>query len=196
MVINPFFCRVINDSASCHFSKCERAIYRVYCRFAARSQPSCLHLFCLEAPGDSLGAYSVIYSTNPDADRAFLRDVMKLTNVDAGGGYVIFGLPPSEVAVHRHDKNDVHEFYFICADIQALIAELKSRKVICGPVQDEGWGLLTRVTLPGGGKLGIYQPRHARPAAMSVKAPERVGKRPAKGAMKKSRKAIRKARKR
>src|SRR5207247_9287588 len=97
MVINPFFCRVINDSASCHFSKCERAIYRVYCRFAARSQPSCLHLFCLEAPGDSLGAYSVIYSTNPDADRAFLRDVMKLTNVDAGGGYVIFGLPPSEV---------------------------------------------------------------------------------------------------
>jgi len=121
---------------------------------------------------------------------------MKLTNVDAGGGYVIFGLPPSEVAVHRHDKNDVHEFYFMCADIEALIAELKSRKVICGPVQDEGWGLLTRVTLPGGGKLGIYQPRHARPAAMSVKAPEKVGKRPAKGTMKKSRKAIRKARKR
>ena len=143
-----------------------------------------------------IGAHSVIYSTNPDADRAFLRDVMKLTTVDAGGGYVIFGLPPSEVAVHRHDKNDVHEFYFMCADIEALIAELKSRKVICGPVQDEGWGLLTRVTLPGGGKLGIYQPRHARPAAMSVKAPERVGKRPAKGAMKKSRKAIRKARKR
>jgi hypothetical protein len=73
-----------------------------------------------------IGAHSVIYSTNPDADRAFLRDVIKLTNVDAGGGYVIFGLPPSEVAVHQHDKNDVHEFYLMCADVEALIEELKS----------------------------------------------------------------------
>ncbi len=110
-----------------------------------------------------IGAHAVIYSTNPDADRAFLRDVIKLTNVDAGGGYVIFGLPPSEVAVHQHDKNDVHEFYLMCADVEALIEELKGHNVVCGPVQDEGWGLLTRVMLPGGGKLGIYQPRHPRP---------------------------------
>jgi hypothetical protein len=74
-----------------------------------------------------IGAHSVIYSTNPDADRAFLRDVIKLTNVDAGGGYVIFGLPPSEVAVHQHDKNDVHELYLMCADVEAFIEELKSR---------------------------------------------------------------------
>ena len=84
-----------------------------------------------------IGAHSVIYSTNPDADRAFLRDVIKLTNVDAGGGYVIFGLPPSEVAVHQHDKNDVHELYLMCADVEALIEELKSHNVVCGPVQDE-----------------------------------------------------------
>src|SRR5204862_4679078 len=116
-------------------------------------------------------------------------------NVDVGGGWLIFGLPPSEVAVHP-GKNDEHEFYLMCDDVEALIREMKDEDVACDPVQDQGWGLLTKVTLPGGGKVGIYQPRHARPAAMSVKAPERVGKRPAKGAMKKSRKAIRKARKR
>jgi hypothetical protein len=143
-----------------------------------------------------IGAHSVIYSTNPDADRAFLRDVIKLTNVDAGGGYVIFGLPPSEVSVHQHDKNDVHEFYLMCADVEAFIEELKSHNVVCGPVQDEGWGLLTRVMLPGGGKLGIYQPRHARPAATSEKTPKRVAKRAARGPTKKSRKAKRKARRR
>ena len=143
-----------------------------------------------------IGAHSVIYSTNPDADRAFLRDVIKLPNVDAGGGYVIFGLPPSEVAVHQNDKDDAHEFYLMCADVEALIRELQSHNVTCSPVQDEGWGLLMRVTLPGGGKLGIYQPRHARPAAMSVKVSKRVAKRKAKGPMKKSRKAIKKAGKR
>jgi hypothetical protein len=143
-----------------------------------------------------IGAHAVIYSTNPDADRAFLRDVIKLTNVDAGGGYVIFGLPPSEVAVHQHDKNDVHEFYLMCADVEARIEELKGHNVVCGPVQDEGWGLLTRVMLPGGGKLGIYQPRHPRPAATSEEAPKGVAKRAVQGPTKKSRKAKRKARRR
>src|SRR5262249_16004037 len=114
-----------------------------------------------------IGAHSIIYSTNPDADRAFLRDVLKLTNVDVGGGWLIFGLPPAEVAVHPHEKNNVHEFYLMCDDIEALIAEMKLCGITCGPVQNQGWGLLTRVTLPGGGELGIYQPRHARPDAMS-----------------------------
>jgi hypothetical protein len=112
-----------------------------------------------------IGAHSIIYSTNPDADRAFLRDVLRLPHVDAGGGWLIFGLPPAEVAVHPSDKNDVHEFYLICDDIDALIAKMKTRGVACGPVQDEGWGLLSQGTLPGGGKLGVYQPRHARPNA-------------------------------
>ena len=105
---------------------------------------------------------------SPDAVRAFLRDILHLTTTDGGGGYLIFGLPPAEAAVHPSDKNDVHEFYLMCDDVEALIAEIGKRGIACGPVQDEGWGLLTRVTLPGGGKLGIYEPRHARPKAMSV----------------------------
>jgi hypothetical protein len=113
-----------------------------------------------------IGAHSVIYSTNPEADRAFLRDVLRLPHVDVGGGWLIFGLPPAEVAVHPSGRNDVHEFYLMCADVGAFVARMKERHVACGPVEDRGWGLLTHLTLPGGGKLGIYQPRHARPRAM------------------------------
>lgn len=115
-----------------------------------------------------IGAHSIIFSTNPEADRAFLRDILKLTNVDVGHGWLIFGLPPAEVAVHPSDKNDVHEFYLMVDDIEAFIAEMKSQKIACAPVQNERWGLLSQLTLPGGGKLGIYQPRHARPAAMDL----------------------------
>jgi hypothetical protein len=114
------------------------------------------------------GAHSIIYSTNPDADRVFLRDVLKLTHVDVGDGWLIFGLPPAEVAVHPSDKNDVHEFYLMSNDIAALIAAMKSHGIACNPVRDQGWGLLTQVTLPGGGKLGVYQARHARPKAMTI----------------------------
>ena len=116
-----------------------------------------------------IGAHSIIYSKNPDADRAFLRDVLKLPNVDVGGGWLIFGLPPAEVAVHPGDKNNVHEFYLMVDDVETLIAEMKKRNIACGPVHNQGWGLLTQITLPGGGKLGVYQPRHTRPKAMSVK---------------------------
>ena len=114
------------------------------------------------------GAHLIIYSTNPEADRAFLRDVLKLTNVDIGGGWLIFGLPPSEVAVHPAEKNSVHELYLMCDDVEGLIAEMTRHGIVTGQVQDEGWGLLTQLTLPGGGTLGVYQPRHARPEAMSV----------------------------
>ena len=114
-----------------------------------------------------IGAHSIIYSKNPDADRAFLRDVLKLTNVDVGGGWLIFGLPPSEVAVHPSEKNSVHEFYLMCDDVRAFMAEMKTHGIACGEVKDQGWGVLTEVTLPGGGKVGVYQPRHARPPAMS-----------------------------
>lgn len=113
------------------------------------------------------GAHSIIYSKNPEADRAFLRDVLKFPSVDVGHGWLIFGLPPAEVAVHPGEKNDVHEFYLMCDDVEALIAEMAARAVECSPVQNQGWGLLTQLTLPGGGKLGIYQPRHARPAPMA-----------------------------
>lgn len=113
------------------------------------------------------GAHSIIYSKNPDADRAFLRDVLQLTNVDVGHGWLIFGLPPAEVAVHPSDENNVQEFYLMCDDIEAFVAEMKAKGIACGPVDDQGWGLLSRLTLPGGGTLGVYQPRHARPTPMS-----------------------------
>lgn len=112
-----------------------------------------------------VGAHVIIHSTNPDADRAFLRDGLGLSShVDVGGGWLIFGLPPSEVAVHPGEHNDRHELYLMCDDVQAFLAEMGRRQVPCSPVQDLGWGLLSSVTLPGGGKVGVYQPRHARPA--------------------------------
>jgi hypothetical protein len=116
-----------------------------------------------------IGAHSIIYSKRPEADRAFLRDVLRLTHVDVGEGWLIFGLPPAEVAVHPSNENDVHEFYLMCDDIEALISGMRKQGIACGPVQNQGWGLLAQVTLPGGGKLGVYQPRHARPRAMSVR---------------------------
>lgn len=128
-----------------------------------------------------IGAHSIIYSTNPDADRAFLRDVLKLPNVDVGEGWLIFGLPPAEVAVHPSDTNDRHEFYLMCNDVVAFVAEMKTHNIACGPVQNQGWGLLTQLTLPGGGKLGIYQPRHARPQAMAAdKTAKRAARRTTK----------------
>jgi hypothetical protein len=117
------------------------------------------------------GAHSIIYSKNPEADRGFLRDVLGLPSVDVHEGWLIFGLPPAEVAVHPSDKNDVHELYLMCDDVEALIVALKERGLACSPVRNQGWGLLTQVTLPGGGKLGIYQPRHARPRPMRVSKP-------------------------
>ena len=117
------------------------------------------------------GAHSVIYSTNPDDDRAFLRDVLKLPNVDVGEGWLIFGLPPAEVAVHPSDSNDVHRFYLMCDDINVFVAAMNEHGIECGSVTDQGWGLLAELTLPGGGKLGIYQPRHERPRAMNAAEP-------------------------
>lgn len=109
------------------------------------------------------GAHSIVYSRKPEADRAFLRDVLRLPHVDAGDGWLIFGLPPAELAVHPSRKNDVHEFYFICEDAKAFVSAMARRRIRCGPVQNMGWGLLTQVTLPGGGTLGVYEPRHPRP---------------------------------
>ena len=96
-----------------------------------------------------IGAHSIIYSTKPDADRSLLRDVFKLPHVDVGEGWLILGLPPAEVAVHPSEKNDVHEFYLMCDDVEAFVTEMRKRGVGCGPVHDEGWGLLTEVRLPG-----------------------------------------------
>jgi hypothetical protein len=115
-----------------------------------------------------IGAHSILYSAKPEADRAFLRDVLKLTSVDVGGGWLIFGLPPSELAVHPAEESGAQEFYLMCADVGSFVAAMDRHGIACAPVQNPGWGLLTRITLPGGGVLGVYQPRHARPKAMSV----------------------------
>ncbi len=112
------------------------------------------------------GAHSVIYSTNPEADREFFRSVLKLTNVDVGGGWLIFGLPPSELAVHPSPDNNVHEFFLMCDDIKAFTQQIAEQKIACSEIQDQGWGLLSKITLPGGGQLGVYQPRHPRPEPM------------------------------
>src|ERR1051325_2151363 len=109
------------------------------------------------------GAHAIIYSTNPEADRAFLRDVLSLPHVDVGGGWLIFGLPPSELAVHPSSRNDLHGFYLMCDDISSFVAAMRAHGVTCEPLETQPWGMLTHVALPGGGRLGVYQPRHARP---------------------------------
>jgi hypothetical protein len=215
------------------------------------------------------GAHVIIYSTDAEADREFFKDVLGLAHVDVGDGWLIFGLPPSEVAVHpagggmhegaedeeaseingngnghggandgeeemeagaeeeeatsfgAEEDEDLgageeaeeeeeleseenggagggghHELYLMCDDIEAFVSQVGARSLECSPVQDQGWGLLTQVTLPGGGKLGVYQPRHARPPtaepagggarkASGKKASARASaKRPAKKAVK------------
>jgi hypothetical protein len=114
------------------------------------------------------GAHAIIYSKNADADRDFLRDVLRFTHVDVGGGWLIFGLPPAEVAVHPSDSESVHELYLMTDDVEAFIAEMAGHGLACSPVTSQGWGMLTELTLPGGGKLGVYQPRHASPPAMGT----------------------------
>jgi hypothetical protein len=109
------------------------------------------------------GAHSIIYSSKPEADRAFIRDILELNHVDVGDGWLIFALPPAEVAVHPSNNDGVHEFYLMCDDIAQFVERMRSHAVQCSEVQDEGWGLLVHIVLPGGGKLGVYQPRHARP---------------------------------
>ena len=106
------------------------------------------------------GAHVIIYTTNAEADRAFFRDVLGFPSVDAGGGWLIFALPPAEIAFHPAEENGKHEVYLTCDDVSATVQNLERQKGKCDPVADLGWGLLTHLSLPGGGKLGLYQPKH------------------------------------
>jgi hypothetical protein len=121
-----------------------------------------------------VGSHVIIYSSDQAADRAFLRDVLKLPHVDVGGGWLIFGLPPSEVAIHPSDRVTSHELYLMCKDVGAFIEAMRGRALVCTPVREERWGLLTELTLPGGGKLGVYEPRHARPKQARVTTARRA----------------------
>jgi catechol 2,3-dioxygenase-like lactoylglutathione lyase family enzyme len=106
------------------------------------------------------GAHMIVYSKDAEADRTFFRDVLGLASVDAGHGWLIFALPPAEVAFHPAGDNGRHEIYLMCDDVASTISQLDAKGVQCDPVKDQGWGLLTSLALPGGGKLGLYQPRH------------------------------------
>ena|SRR6185369_3935750 len=113
------------------------------------------------------GAHVILYSKDPDADRAFFKDVLGFPAVDAGHGWLIFALPPAEAAFHPAGENDRHELYLMCDDVRAEIRDLASRNVPCSPIVEERWGSLTRITLPGGGEVGLYQPKH--PTALKLK---------------------------
>ena len=121
------------------------------------------------------GAHAIIYSSDADADRAFLRDVLGLPHVDVGGGWLIFSLPPSEVAVHPFDRNDRHELFLLVKDVDAFVSEMRRRKIGFSAPRQENWGRITEITLPGGGKLGVYQPRHASPPTKKVVRPRTKG---------------------
>jgi len=112
-------------------------------------------------------AHVVVYSKNAEADRAFFRDVLGFKSVDAGQGWLVFALPPGEAAFHPSQENSVHELYFICDDLKAEMASLAKKGVKCSEVHQARWGSITKMRLPGGGALGIYQPKH--PLATSLK---------------------------
>lgn len=125
------------------------------------------------------GAHVILYSRDADADRAFFADVLRLRSVDAGSGWLIFALPPAEVAVHP-GKNDVHELYLMCEDLRATMEELKARGIRCDALEDLRWGVRTSIRLPGGGRLGLYQPKHPT-AIRSGRVRSRTAKRPSRG---------------
>lgn len=112
------------------------------------------------------GVHAIIFTADAEADRAFFRDVLELPSVDAGGGWLIFALPPAELAAHPSGDGEDgrHELYLMCDDVNATVAELEAKGVeFARPVSDEGFGLVTALKLPGGGELALYQPRHPVP---------------------------------
>ena len=113
------------------------------------------------------GAHIVVYSKNAEADRKFFRDVLSFKSVDAGHGWLIFALPPAEAAFHPSEENGAHELYFLCDDLNAEMASLAMKNVKCSEVEEARWGSITKMLLPGGGKVGLYQPKH--PTALGLK---------------------------
>ena len=109
------------------------------------------------------GAHVVVYSKDAEADRLFIRDVLGFRSIDAGQGWLIFELPRAGAAVHPASENDRHELYLMCADLKKEIETLKEKGVQCEPLIEARWGLITRLSLPGGGKIGLYEPKHPTP---------------------------------
>lgn len=113
------------------------------------------------------GAHMIVYSKDAEADRVFFRDVLGFASVDAGHGWLIFALPPAEAAFHSAEENGQHELYLMCEDLQAEMSALAAKGVHCSEVQEARWGSITKLQLPGGGKIGLYQPKH--PTALGLK---------------------------
>jgi catechol 2,3-dioxygenase-like lactoylglutathione lyase family enzyme len=112
------------------------------------------------------GVHAIIFTRDAEGVRAFFRDVLELPSVDAGGGWLIFALPPAELAAHPAEHDGRHELFLMCDDIRSTVAELKAKGVdVSDEVRDEGFGVMTSLTLPGGGQLALYEPRHATPLA-------------------------------
>ena len=110
------------------------------------------------------GAHVIVYTRDAEADRMFLRDVLGFEGVDAGDGWLIFALPPAELAVHPSDTNGRHELYLMCDDLDATVRDLRAKGVdVAREPSSAGWGRLTAIRLPGGGELGLYEPRHPTP---------------------------------
>jgi catechol 2,3-dioxygenase-like lactoylglutathione lyase family enzyme len=120
-----------------------------------------------------IGAHAIIYTKDAEADRAFFRDVLGFDSVDAGGGWLIFKLPPAEIAAHPDDIGGRHELYLMCDDIGATVQELEAKGVVFGrEVIDAGYGLLTAIVLPGGSQVGLYEPRHPSPLSAATERDE------------------------
>ena len=118
------------------------------------------------------GSHVIVFSRDAGADRAFFRDVLGFPSVDAGHGWLIFALPPAEAAFHPDEgatdqTNPKHELYLMCDDVRAEITRLATKGVACSELHQERWGSITRITLPGGGGIGLYQPKH--PTAIGLK---------------------------
>jgi predicted enzyme related to lactoylglutathione lyase len=130
----------------------------------AQDLPSAPIVFCVfvtpEPVMTIMGVHAILYSKKAEATRAFLRDVLGWRSVDAGEGWLIFAAPPTEIAVHPSEGREEHELYLMCDDIAATVAELEKKGIRTAKIQEQPWGRLTQITLPGGQELGMYQPKH------------------------------------
>jgi catechol 2,3-dioxygenase-like lactoylglutathione lyase family enzyme len=109
------------------------------------------------------GAHVIVHSSDADAHRAFFRDALGFSSVDAGHGWLIFGLPATEAAFHPAEANDCHELYLMCDDLKVEVERLHVKGVECMDVVEARWGWITKIRLPGGGEIGLYEPKHPRP---------------------------------
>src|SRR5690348_76709 len=114
-----------------------------------------------------IGAHVMVQSSNDAADKKFFSEVLKLPSVDAGGGFLLYAVPPSEIAIHE-GSGGAHELFLMCDDIEDFVSDMRGRGLSITDARNHGWGIMSQLTLPGGGRLSVYQPLHKRPAAKAA----------------------------